>query len=81
VLIKRLKDVLETKGVTIYWLAQRTGVSWQNLKKIENGKTTRINFELLDKLCEVLECQPGDLLRYSKNSKQKKQRVSKKQSK
>lgn len=70
VLIKRLKSVIEEKGVTKYWLAQKTGVSWQNLKKIEDGKTTRIEFDLLEKLCEVLDCQPGDLLQYHKNKEQ-----------
>jgi len=70
VLIKRLKSIMEQRGVTTYWLAQRTGVSWQNIRKIEDGNTSRIEFELLEKLCEVLECQPGDLLQYKKIKKQ-----------
>ena len=48
--------------MTLYQLAKLTGVSWQNLRNIEQGRTNRIEFDLLERLCSVLECQPGDLL-------------------
>jgi putative transcriptional regulator len=63
--IKRLLDeALAAKGKTRYWLARRTGISEQNLGKIARGETTSVEFDTLGIICEKLECQPGDLLRY-----------------
>lgn len=59
---KKFKEVREQRSMTLYQLAKLTGVSWQNLRNIEQGRTNRIEFDLLERLCSVLECQPGDLL-------------------
>lgn len=45
-------------------LAQKVGVTEQNLSILKNGKAKAIRFSTLDKICEALECQPGDILIY-----------------
>lgn len=64
-----LDDVLEKKERSRYWLAREIGVSLQNISKIAKGQTTGIDFDMLERLCEALECQPGDLFRYMKDDK------------
>lgn len=43
-------------------LAQRIGMSEQNLSQLRSGKVKGVRFETLEKICAELECQPGDLL-------------------
>ncbi|MBO6625484.1 MULTISPECIES: helix-turn-helix domain-containing protein [Paracoccaceae] len=43
-------------------LAARIGITEQNLSLLKSGKVKGIRFETLARICEVLECQPGDLL-------------------
>jgi putative transcriptional regulator len=45
-------------------LAERVGITEQNISLLKSGKVKGVRFETLEKLCEVLDCQPGDLLAY-----------------
>ena len=45
-------------------LAERIGMSEQNLSLLRSGKVRGVRFETLAKLCDELECQPSDLLRF-----------------
>ena len=45
-------------------LAERVGITNANLSNIKTGKISAIRFSTLEKICEVLECQPGDILEY-----------------
>lgn len=45
-------------------LAEKVGISVQNLSILKNSKAKAIRFSTLDSICEHLECQPGDLLEY-----------------
>lgn len=45
-------------------LAQEVGITEANLSVLKNGKAKAVRFSTLEKLCEVLECQPGDILEY-----------------
>ncbi len=58
----KLEAMLEKRGITLYRLAKDTGISYENLRKMKNGQATRIYLDTLDKLCDTLDCQPGDLL-------------------
>ena len=49
-------------------LAAKIGITEQNLSLLKSGKVKGVRFETLAKLCEVLECQPGDLLEAVPNS-------------
>jgi putative transcriptional regulator len=45
-------------------LAQKVGLSEANLSLLKNGHVKGVRFATLERLCEVLRCQPGDLLSY-----------------
>jgi putative transcriptional regulator len=45
-------------------LAERIGITEQNLSLLKSGKVKGVRFETLEKICEVLQCQPGDILEY-----------------
>ena len=45
-------------------LAARVGITEQNLSLLKSGKVRGVRFDTLQKICEALDCQPGDLLAY-----------------
>lgn len=45
-------------------LAERIGLTEQNVSLLKSGKVKGVRFETLDKICEALQCQPGDILEY-----------------
>jgi putative transcriptional regulator len=57
-----LDRLLAERGMTLTELADRVGVTVVNLSVLKNGRARAIRFSTLTKLCEVLDCQPGDLL-------------------
>ena len=54
---------------TFYWLAKETGISHTTLWRLKKGKALGINFETLEKLCQALHCQPGDVLAVANGKK------------
>lgn len=57
----RIKEILEEKGKTKYWLYIQLGLSYQNFSRMINNQTSSIKFENLEALCDILECTPNDL--------------------
>lgn len=45
-------------------LAEQIGITAANLSILKTGKAKAIRFSTLDKICEVLQCQPGDILEW-----------------
>ena len=66
----RIDQELKALGRTFYWLAKETGISHTTLWRLKKGKALGINFVTLEKLCEALDCQPGDLFTYINQKKQ-----------
>ncbi len=58
----RVDGLLEEQGRSFYWLAKETGISHTTLWRLKKGKALGINFATLEKICLVLNCQPGDVL-------------------
>jgi putative transcriptional regulator len=58
----RLNAMLEKRGRTAYWLAKATGIRYASIWQMSKGDTARLHIDRLDRICEALECQPGDLL-------------------
>ena len=58
----KLDVILATKKMRSRELAQRIGITEQNLSLLKSGKVKSIRFATLERLCDVLECQPGDIL-------------------
>ena len=63
-IIVQLDELLEQRGITLTELAQRVDITVVNLSVLKNGRARAIRFSTLNALCEALECQPGDLLRF-----------------
>jgi putative transcriptional regulator len=59
----RIDELLEEKGRSFYWLSKQTRISHSTLWRLKKGKALGINFVTLEKICQVLECQPGDVLK------------------
>lgn len=63
-IITRLDRVLADRKMQLSELSQQVEVSMANLSNLKTGKVKAIRFSTLEKICEVLECQPGDILEY-----------------
>ncbi|MFI0418944.1 helix-turn-helix domain-containing protein [Spongiactinospora sp. 9N601] len=59
-----LGEILAERGLTLTELSMRVGITLANLSILKNGHAKAIRFSTLSRLCEELDCQPGDLLRY-----------------
>jgi len=57
-----LDRLLEERGLTLTELADRVGVTVVNLSVLKNDRARAIRFTTLTAICEVMDCQPGDLL-------------------
>ena len=65
-IVVQLDRLLDERGMTLTELAERVNVTVVNLSVLKNGRARAIRFSTLTALCEVLACQPGDLLAYDK---------------
>lgn len=65
-IILRLDRVMADRKMSLNELADRVGISNVNLSNLKTGKVKAIRFSTLEAICEVLECQPGDILEYKK---------------
>ena len=57
-----LDSLLDKHGRSFYWLAKQTGISYTTLWRFKKSKALGINFTTLEKICEALDCTPGDVL-------------------
>lgn len=64
-IIVNLDVMLARRKMKLKDLAAAISISEQNVSLIKTGKVKGIRFETLAKICEVLDCQPGDILEYS----------------
>ncbi len=59
-----LDEILYQRRMTLTELGDRVGITLANLSILKTGKAKAIRFSTLEAICNVLECQPGDLIRY-----------------
>jgi putative transcriptional regulator len=71
-----LDRVLADRGMTLTELAERVGVTIVNLSVLKNGRARAVRFSTLSAICEVLDCQPGDILMYAPSGRRSPQRPS-----
>jgi putative transcriptional regulator len=61
-------DVMMAKRkMSLNELSEKVGVTLSNLSILKTGKAKAVRFSTLDSICQVLECQPGDILEYQEN--------------
>ncbi|MEZ8285069.1 helix-turn-helix domain-containing protein [Vibrio splendidus] len=65
-----LDIVMAKRKMRLKTLAKEVGITEANLSILKNGKAKAVRLSTLDKLCEVLECQPGDILEFEPNDHQ-----------
>lgn len=64
-MIKLKLDILMLeKSISLQELAAKVGITNANMSNIKTGKINAIRFSTLDAICKILECQPGDILKY-----------------
>ena len=63
-----LDRVLADREMTLTELAERVGVTVVNLSVLKNGRARAVRFSTLSAICEVLDCQPGDVLTFDRNA-------------
>ncbi|SMX26718.1 helix-turn-helix protein [Pelagimonas phthalicica] len=61
-IVVRLDVMLARRKMKSRELAEQVGITEQNISLLKSGKVKGIRFETLARICEVLDCQPGDLL-------------------
>ena len=65
-IILRLDRMMADRKISLNELSEKVGVANVNLSKMKNGKISAIRFSTLEAICDVLDCQPGDILEYRK---------------
>jgi putative transcriptional regulator len=63
-IVIKLDDLLYQRRMTLTELAERVDITLANLSILKTGKAKAIRFSTLEAICEVLDCQPGDLIGY-----------------
>ena len=63
-IIVNLDVMLARRKMRSRELAERIGITEQNISLLKSGKVRGVRFDTLEKICEVLDCQPGDILEY-----------------
>jgi putative transcriptional regulator len=63
-IIVNLDVMLARRKMRSKELAERVGITEQNISLLKSGKVRGVRFDTLEKICEVLDCQPGDILEY-----------------
>lgn len=65
-IVVNIDVMLAKRKMSVTELSQRVGLTIANVSILKNGKAKAIKISTLNKLCEVLDCQPGDILEYKK---------------
>ena len=69
-IVVNLDVVMAKRKMSLNELSEKVGLTLSNLSILKTGKAKAIRFSTLETICNVLECQPGDILEYV-NDKQK----------
>lgn len=67
-IIITLDVVLAKRKMSLTELSEEVGITMANLSILKTGKAKAIRLSTLEAICEALECQPGDLVEYSRKS-------------
>ena len=68
-IVLRLDRVMADRKISLNELAKQVGISNVNLSNLKTGKVKAIRFSTLNAICDVLDCQPGDILEYIRDEK------------
>jgi putative transcriptional regulator len=66
-IITNLDVMLAKRKMSLKMLAEKSGITIQNLSIIKTGKAKAIRLTTLETFCRILDCQPSDILEYQRN--------------
>lgn len=69
-IILRLDRVMADRKISLNELAEKVGIANVNLSNIKTGKVSAIRFSTLNAICDVLDCQPGDILEFQRDNEE-----------
>lgn len=65
-IVLHLDEVMARRHVKLSELAKAVDITNANMSNLKTGKVKAIRFSTLDKICEYLDCQPGDIIQYER---------------
>lgn len=71
-IIVNLDVMLAKRKMSVTELSEKVEITMANLSILKTGKAKAVRFSTLEKICEVLDCQPGDILAYEAETKTEK---------
>lgn len=66
-IIINLDVMLAKRKMSVTELSEKVGITMANISILKNGKAKAIRLSTLDRICRVLDCQPGDILEYRRD--------------
>lgn len=70
-IVINLDVMLAKRKVSVTELSERLGITMANVSILKNGKAKAVKLETLNKICGILDCQPGDILEYVPDPEEK----------
>ena len=70
-IIVNLDVMMAVRKMSSQELAEKIGITTANLSILKTGKAKAVRFSTLEKICEILDCQPGDILEFRKDNDRK----------
>lgn len=68
----KLDDIMNSRDISTYELSNKANIRFQTIQALRDNTASRIDFEVLAKICYVLECNIPDVIEYISNEKSKK---------
>ena len=68
-----IEKLLKRQGKTKYWLCKNMNITSRNLNRVLKGETTSISFKYLEDMCNLLNCEIGELISFEKEQKNQKE--------
>jgi len=65
-IIVNLDQMMSKRKISLTELSEKVGITMANLSILKQGHARAVRFSTLEKICEALDCQPGDLLEFKK---------------
>ena len=62
----KVDELLAKKGKSRYWLCKKLSITWPNGVRLIENETRSIRYDIIEKLCEIFECEPTDLFELRK---------------
>ena len=70
-IIVNIDVMLPKRKMSVTELSEKLGITMANVSILKNGKAKAVKIETINKLCKVLDCQPGDLFAYEEDEEEK----------